>query len=619
MYRTFITLLMLLIIQFSCSKKTETLIKSIPQTPKAGEEVLIQFFPNESSGLQANNDSTWLVGQLVGNLKTKTIYLPMNKKKDYWETKIPTQVDDCLLSFKVENRLGQVEDNDGMGWNIMLSDKNNLIKRNANYFYGQKILRNHRLAAIEKNKQALYYFKNELALFPDNYRAWYDIWFTRLKLSDKQPSAIDQVNNELDSLLGHDPANVDLLVLAFDSNLKLLNNPLKAISFGKTIKQKHPFFPEKDRIDFTLIFLNNQQDIQKLTDDLALFVQNVKSLDYQKIAYLQMGHIYRQQKKLDSAIKNFLQYIDLEPDDVDIHLTLANLFLESGDLTSSQKMLNRAKNDNREKNYIMQNPWEHPSDRKGRLNLTTCQILSIQSAIDFESKNYPAAIESRKKCIELGTPFPAFEWEKIGDIFYVTNDIENSKQAYIKSLCVNRPGNQAFEKMKNIYQSQNGTSDGFEEYLEQSIKNEIKASAQIAPDVEMISLDGEKVKLSENRGRIIVITFWDSWSTACVNEIPQLNLLINDFRNFNDQIIFWAVSVEAPISIKKFLKKQSFDFKHFHSGFAAKQEFSVIGFPTHFIIDKTGKIRYKHIGYSATIRDELKTEIQSILQEQIIS
>lgn len=618
MYRNILVFLIIATILISCAKKTVDTIEFNPAVLKAGDKVSIRFSPQKLIGFENQNILINIIGQYVGDQETRTIYLQMKKNNHFWEAELQTHKNDCLLSVKFEDNVGRVEDNDGIGWNLKLTDHNYKIKRNANFYSGQRIIQSDRNAVNFYNKQAILSFKNELELFPDNYQVWFHLWTARLKLSNDPQLKIKEVKSELDSLLNTVSTSPDLLILAFDTNIKLLNNPVRAIKYGETLLQNFQSFPDKDRIDFSLIFLQNQQTPEKLFTDLATFAQQTKSEIYKKKAYMQLGIIFQQLKVLNKAIENFEKYIALEPNDINISLSLASLYLEIDDYSSSQKMIERAQHNNTEENYIQNNPWEPPSERTGRLNLTQCQILSTQAMLSFKTKNYQQAIESRKNCIEIGTPFPAYEWEKIGDIYFFLNDIENSRQAYIRSLSINFSQNHSYKQLKNIYQSQQGNAFGFEEYLQKEIKHQLEASAQFAPDIEVTTLDGKNVKLSENKGSIIVITFWDSWSKACVKEIRRLNLLVNDFKN-NDKVLFWAISIEAPISIEKFIKKQQFDFLLFHCGLTLKNEFSVIGFPTHFIIDKQGKIRYKHIGYSPNIREELKSEINLIINEDIIS
>ena len=111
-----------------------------------------------------------------------------------------------------------------------------------------------------------------------------------------------------------------------------------------------------------------------------------------------------------------------------------------------------------------------------------------------------------------------------------------------------------------------------------------------------------------------MLTFWDSWSAACKQEIPPLNTLVDDFKN-NPKVLFWAISVEAPVSINKFIREQPFSYLQFHSGYEVKKMFNIIGFPTHVVIDAEGKIRFTHIGYSQDIHIQLKNEINNLLKE----
>jgi len=142
----------------------------------------------------------------------------------------------------------------------------------------------------------------------------------------------------------------------------------------------------------------------------------------------------------------------------------------------------------------------------------------------------------------------------------------------------------------------------------------LKASAKIAPEFDLTDLEGNLFRISEQQGKVVLLTFWDSWSSACQQEIPQLNKLASEFRD-NPNVILWAISVEAPISINKFIRENSFSFHLFHSAIEVKKLFNVIGFPTHIVIDGSGKIRYTHIGYSKNIQHQLKKEIESILKE----
>jgi len=246
--------------------------------------------------------------------------------------------------------------------------------------------------------------------------------------------------------------------------------------------------------------------------------------------------------------------------------------------------------------------------------LTRCQILSTQAALNFEMKNYRSAIRDRKKCIELRSPFPAYEWEKIGDIYLRMAEIDSARQAYIKAVSINSSQDGAIDKLKIIFQRDGKSLTQFDVYLNDAVKKELKASAKAAPAVKLTDLKGNELSVTQQKGKIVVLVFWDTWSDACKKEIPRLNELKESLRN-NSDVLFWAVSVEAPVSINKFIRETPFHFHLFCSGIEAKRKFKVIGFPTHFIIDADGKIRFARVGFSGDIRSELNREIQILIDE----
>ena len=278
-------------------------------------------------------------------------------------------------------------------------------------------------------------------------------------------------------------------------------------------------------------------------------------------------------------------------------------------------MIELAKEYNNKEFLLQSNPWDPPVERELTWNLNQCHILSTEAALNFVQKEYYKAIQNRKKCIELATPFPAFEWEKIGDIYYEMGEVDSARLAYIKAVTINSAQDGAIEKIKKIYQLAGGELSKFEAYLKQEIQKELKASAEPAPDCELVDLLGNTNRLSQQRNKVVVLSFWDSWSKACLKEIPQLNLLVEDFKN-NPDVLFWGISVEAKFSINKFIKETPFSYQLFHSGYNAKKLFKVVGFPTHFVIDQEGKIRYKHVGYTPNVRDIIKSEINSLLKEK---
>ncbi|WP_413372079.1 TlpA family protein disulfide reductase [Paenibacillus taichungensis] len=108
----------------------------------------------------------------------------------------------------------------------------------------------------------------------------------------------------------------------------------------------------------------------------------------------------------------------------------------------------------------------------------------------------------------------------------------------------------------------------------------IEAGA-IVPEFTAINSAGEQVKLSDYRGKVVMINFWASWCTPCVREMPMINQIAQTYQN-DVETLFVNVG-EAKGTIREFMEKQQFDFP--------------------VIIDVTGKIssKYRITGLPATM------------------
>lgn len=53
----------------------------------------------------------------------------------------------------------------------------------------------------------------------------------------------------------------------------------------------------------------------------------------------------------------------------------------------------------------------------------------------------------------------------------------------------------------------------------------------IAPEFTAVNSAGEQVKLSDYRGKVVMINFWASWCTPCVREMPMINQIAQTYQN----------------------------------------------------------------------------------------
>jgi thiol-disulfide isomerase/thioredoxin len=93
----------------------------------------------------------------------------------------------------------------------------------------------------------------------------------------------------------------------------------------------------------------------------------------------------------------------------------------------------------------------------------------------------------------------------------------------------------------------------------------------------------------ELKKKKVVINFWASWCTACINELPELEELK---RKHAGSHAFFAVNAgEKKIKIKKFLKKYNFSYKILlDKGRVFSKKTGVEELPRTLVIDQNGKV-----------------------------
>jgi thiol-disulfide isomerase/thioredoxin len=113
-----------------------------------------------------------------------------------------------------------------------------------------------------------------------------------------------------------------------------------------------------------------------------------------------------------------------------------------------------------------------------------------------------------------------------------------------------------------------------------------------APAIDLNTLDGRPFRLEQLRGKVVLVNFWATWCEPCVEEMPSMQRLRNLLANAPFEIV--AVNhQEGEARIRGFLQKVPLDFPIVRdTDGAVTRAWQTRIFPTSYLVDAEGKIRY---------------------------
>ena len=136
-------------------------------------------------------------------------------------------------------------------------------------------------------------------------------------------------------------------------------------------------------------------------------------------------------------------------------------------------------------------------------------------------------------------------------------------------------------------------------------------------DFELLNMDEEKVKLSDYRGKVVLLNFWATWCPPCIREMPSMERLHQqvDADDFKVIAVNQMEDIDQVFAFTGQLDVDPTFTIVFDTTSEVSQAYAVRGLPTTYLLDKKGNIRYRAVGGREFNHPEVVNIINQLIEE----
>jgi len=599
-----------------------------PQNPKIGEDIRVIYSPQAKNAVIQRAPSVTLRALVlpeVGLLPT-LLEIPMTKAGSGWQVELRIQKPEArfLLFEFVSGDLK--DDNRERGWDGMVMGPDGKALRSGHYwraavvafggYMGFKHSMNVPLAKRE--------ISQERSLYPDNYFALNLSWYLEMnpvptdagkaKIKKELAAALKQFRSTEEALpmilvwleqVGQ-TEKADSLRKVFSAE-----NPNGRVAAASRMREisKEPHASKRSLL------------MEKYLVEFPMKQEEVLSTQRQLVsAYIQAEEYAKAFALVQSAPK-------LEPA---LYKSLTTPMVEKGiDLEKASEWAAAGISIIRKQDESAKPSSSTLAEWKQSQNSALSSLLNNRGSALLKLKKAGEAVPPLLEAYELSEGRDLAINENLLDAYVAASEYKKALDVGLDCLRKGKTNLAIIGQLKTAYTKVHGSLAGYDKAV-QSAKAAAEAELlkhglnKPAPDFRLKDLNGNVIKLSDLRGRVVVLDFWSTWSATCKAAFAHLQKVAERYRDYRT-VAFLAINTsESAVGaardslVKKFIDEGKFTFQvAFDEGSVVAQQYGIEGIPTRLVIDKNGKIQIKSAGFgdgNALVND-LMMQIEVLLKQ----
>lgn len=127
------------------------------------------------------------------------------------------------------------------------------------------------------------------------------------------------------------------------------------------------------------------------------------------------------------------------------------------------------------------------------------------------------------------------------------------------------------------------------------------------------SNQGNKITLSDLRGKVVILDFWATWCPPCKAAIPKLIELYNKYQN--QGVIVIGIALDEKDKVIKLVQEMGINYPVLFDDQVTSKNYEIQSIPTLFVIDQKGKQVHKEIGFSEEGFKTIEEKVNELLKD----